>query len=154
MKYFKQILVIILVIILFNIPTEYESFLLFIAGVSIVLWGLKQIYFIDDIYKNGIKRRGKIIAFETDVDGHKLPIIEYQTREGEICSGIPLFYTTTDLSIFAPTTKLLDTKVIIQYDLFNPNKFVLYNDDEESYIGIFIIITIGLVFVIVSYYVK
>ena len=144
-KYWKLIVFIFVVFIFINIAL---SFLL--LGLLVFYFSVETYIFNEKIQKVGIERSGKIISYESDYEGYKTPIIEFETKNGELISEKPYLYASTDLSKIRTYTNYIDKPVIILHDPENPKKFVLKSEKEFNYFFIFMLFTVSLGFVIIA----
>jgi hypothetical protein len=121
-----------------------------ILGTIFSYWGFASVIFLNKISKFGIEWTGNIIEFQSDSDGHKTPLIEYKTIEGEIIREKPFIYASTDLSKIRTYNNEINQSVPILYDQNEPKKFVLKEEESFNYMVFIIFILIGLIFVGIS----
>lgn len=98
--------------------------------------------------KNGIECLGTIVSYESDEEGYKTPVIEFQTTEGKNLIGKPHLHTSTDLDKFQSYKKNIGKIIKIIYDSENPEKFIL--KDNSNGCGMFLLIAVGLFFTYIS----
>lgn len=122
-----------------------------ILGILISYIGFAAVLFLKKISKTGIDWTGNIVAYESDSDGHKTPLIEFTIITGDIIKAKPIIYASTDLSKLRSYTNLSHQPVPILYDPDNPQKFVLKNEKGFNYVVFIIFIVAGLFFVGLSF---
>lgn len=89
---------------------------------------ISSLLFMDYIKKNGFKTRGKIVSYQYDGNGHKMPVIEFKTLEGKLITKKPFYYASTDLSIFKNYDGNINKNVDIIYSPKNPENFVIESE--------------------------
>lgn len=140
----KYSLIILSLFIFFMFYKPIFCFL--ILGTLAFYHGFSRLMFLDYIEKNGIESIGKILSYESGEDGHKTPIVEFKTIEGDIVLKKPYCYVSTDLSMFKSYQDNINKNVTIIYSLKNPEKFVLKTEKDFNYGGNIILIIISLIF--------
>lgn len=123
------------------------AFCFIILGSLVSYMGLTSILFINKIGNIGIEWTGNIIDYESDSDGHKIPVIEFTTIAGEEIKEKPFIYSSTDLSKIRSYKNFINNSVPILYDPDDPRKFVLKDEEGFNYIVFVISILAGLFFV-------
>lgn len=77
------------------------------------------------IAKAGVEGTGTILEYNVGSKGHKTPVIEFATPQGQLIRKTPFFYSSTDLSKIRSYEEMLGQPVAIVYDPEDPEKFVL-----------------------------
>jgi hypothetical protein len=113
-------------------------------GTLIVFYGIYSISFLIQINKNGIENLGRIVSYQSDDEGYKTPIIEFQISEGKNFIGKPFLHTSSDLDKFQSYQKNINKTIKIIYNPTDPEKFVLKGN--SNYFVSVILIIIGCIF--------
>ena len=138
----------VLIVIAFVICIFIKPALCFlILGSLVSCVGFATIIFLQKIKKRGTHWTGKIVEYQSDSDGYKIPLIEFTTITGEVVRAKPFVYASTDLSKFRTYSKFVDQTVPIVYDPDNPQRFVLKNEEGFNYFIFILLILAGLFFV-------
>ena len=87
------------------------------------------------INESGIEIEGTILRYESGNKGHKTPIIQYKTIEGQEIEKQPYFYTSTDLSIIRSYKENINKTVRLKYISQNPEKFILTEENSVNYVA-------------------
>ncbi|WP_316635589.1 DUF3592 domain-containing protein [uncultured Flavobacterium sp.] len=115
-----------------------------LLGILLLFYTIYSISSLIQINKNGIEHHGKIVSYESDEEGYKTPIIEFQISEGKIFTGKPFFHTSSDLDKFQSYQNNINRTIKIIYNPDYPEKFILKGN--SNYFGITLLIVVGLVF--------
>lgn len=94
--------------------------------------------------KYGIENLGKIVSYESDDEGYKTPIIEYQIDEVRSFTGKPFLHTSSDLDKFQSYHRNINKTIKIIYDPDDPKKFIL--KENFNFFGLILMIIVGLIF--------
>lgn len=121
-----------------------------LLGLIVFFFSVEAYAFNEKIRKIGIERSGKIIEYESDHEGFKTPVIEFETKNHELIIAKPYFYASTDLSRIRTYKNDINKPVIILYDPENPKKFVLKNEEDFNYSTIFIFFTVSFLFIVLA----
>lgn len=113
-------------------------------GTFSLFYAIYSISSLIQINKNGIENLGKIVSYESDDEGYKTPVIEFQISEGENFIGKPFLHTSSDLDKFQSYQKNINKTIKIIYDPSDPEKFILKGN--SNYFGSIIMIIVGCVF--------
>ncbi|QSB26137.1 DUF3592 domain-containing protein [Flavobacterium sp. CLA17] len=143
-KEYSIIFVITFVFFMFYKPVI--CFLMF--GTLALFYAIYSVLSLIHITKNGVENHGKIVSYESDNEGYKTPIIEFQISEGKNFKGKPLLHTSSDLDKFQSYQKNINKTIKVIYDPKDPEKFVLKNN--SNYFGLIILIIVGFVFCSIS----
>ncbi|TDW52535.1 uncharacterized protein DUF3592 [Flavobacterium sp. 270] len=119
-----------------------------ILGTVALYFLLSSILFLNKIKKSGIESVGKIVSYESDNEGYKTPIIEFETADGQNLAGKPFLHTSTDLDKFQSYKERIDKNIKIIYDSENPEKFILKHNSVGC--GMVLMGIVGLVFIFLS----
>ena len=122
-----------------------------IIGPLVLYYSINSWRFLSNVKHNGIECEGIILSYEPDDEGHKTPIIEFETFENKIIKEKPYYYASTDLSIFLKYQNNLNKKVLIIYDKENPEKFVLKTETNFNYGSLIFAIIISLIFITIGF---
>ncbi|AEA44562.1 DUF3592 domain-containing protein [Fluviicola taffensis] len=114
---------------------------LFILGGLISYVSGSGFAFIRKINRIGITGTGKIIRYESDSEGSKMPIVEFITNSGELIQERPYIYSTSDLSKFRTYKKRINQSFPILYDPKNSKHFVFVNENKFN---LFLTVIFGL----------
>lgn len=121
-------------------------FCFLILGVIFLIYGVCIIIFFNHLKKHGIESNGRILSYQQDEDNHKIPIIEFETIQGNSVTKKPFYYASTHLSIFISYKKNINKVVKVLYSPKNPENFVIKSEENFSYGSIVLMIFIGLLF--------
>jgi Protein of unknown function (DUF3592) len=121
-------------------------FCFLLLGILLMFFAINSLTFFDYINKNGIKTNGKILSYEKDEDGHKTPIIEFKTLDGNIIIKKPHYYASTDLSIVITYQHNINKNVEIVYSPKKPEMFILETEKKFNYGSVILIMIISLIF--------
>ncbi len=136
-----------IIIVAFIFSMVYKPvFCFLILGTVLLIYGISTIIFFKHLKKHGVERNGKISSYQRDEDNHKIPIIEFETIQGNSISKKPYYYVSTDLSIFKYYKKNINKVVKVLYSPQNPERFIIKSEESFSYGGILLVIFISLVF--------
>lgn len=113
-------------------------------GTLALYYAIYSFSFLIRINKNGIEKHAKIVSYESDKEGYKTPIIEFEISEGINFTGKPFLHTSSDLDKFQSYQRNLNKTIKIIYNPNDPEKFIL--KDNFNYFGLIILIVVGLVF--------
>lgn len=113
-------------------------------GVVALFYAISSILSLNKMNKYGIENSGKIISYESDDEGYKTPIIEYQIDEGINFTGKPFLHTSSDLDKFQSYHRNINKSIKIIYDPDSPEKFIL--KDNYNFFGLILTIVVGSVF--------
>lgn len=122
---------------------------LLLLGLLFLIYSIAGYIFLDNIHKNGIESIGKIVSYKSDEEGHKTPIIEYQTINGKNFIGEPFIHGSSDLDKFGAFQQNINTKITILYSAKSPEKFVIKERKSNSFILI-IFTLVGLALIVYS----
>lgn len=122
------------------------SFLM--LGTLLLFLAIQSIIFFIQIRKNGIENVGKIISYESDDEGYKTPIIEFQISEEKSFRGKPSFHASTDLDKFQSYNRNINKTIKIIYNPENPEKFITKNNSNGC--GLIMLIFVGTIFTVLS----
>jgi hypothetical protein len=143
-KYWTYIIIVFVIFILL----EPILNLLLIGGL-VLFFSLEYLVTIEKLKKNGKEQTGKYLHFEVDgEEGHKTPTIEFITHTGNIVKEQPYYYASTDLSKIKSYNNKIGKPVTIIYDSENPEKFILKKEKNFNYFSLFLMIFIGLMFIV------
>jgi hypothetical protein len=127
----------------------YEIFyLLLLLGVLCLLISILALNFLNDIDKTGIEIFGRIVAYDSDEDGHKAPIIEFQTSDGKFFKGTPLIHASSDVDKFRSYQENINKKIKILYSADCPEHFIIKGKSYRFFLNLVAIV--GLVLIIFS----
>ena len=98
---------------------------LLVLGPAFCYWSIRGIRTQRKIRNNGIECIGRILSFEADNDGLKVPVVEFTLTRGRVVSGKPHIYSFTDLRKVWPYDSLIGSEVLVIYDPDEPKKFVI-----------------------------
>lgn len=146
MEFIKKNGIIIVIVFVFCMICKPVLCFIILGGLILYL-AIYSLTFLNYIKKKGIESVGEILSYESDDDGHKTPIIEFETLEGKVIKQKPFFYASSDLSIFRSYKNNINKKITILYSENNPEKFVLKNEETFSTGVIVLMIFIGLIFI-------
>ena len=121
-------------------------FCFLLLGIITMFLAISSLSFFNYINKNGIKTNGKIISYEKDEYGHKTPIIEFKTLEGELLTKKPYYYSSTDLSIIKTYQNKINRIVEIIYSPKKPEMFVIEKEKKFNYGSVILMIIVSLIF--------
>ncbi|RBW61949.1 hypothetical protein DS884_02800 [Tenacibaculum sp. E3R01] len=121
-----------------------------ILGFLATIIGIDTWFFIINIQKKGIESVGRILYYESDEDSHKVPIIEFKTKNGHQIKEKPYYYASTDLSIIRTYKEKLNKSVSVLYDKNKPEKFVILNEKGFNYFSLIFVILVGIVFLTIG----
>jgi len=126
------------IVILFVFFMFYKPVFCFIMiGLIIVIAVIDSWFLIVTLQKIGIESTAQILHYVSDDDGHKTPIIEFTTSNGNQIKSKPYYYASTDLSIIRTYKNKINTSIDIIYHPKNPEKFVI---KKERFFNYFILI--------------
>jgi hypothetical protein len=135
----------VIFIILFVFFMFYKPVICFLLlGTLALFYAIYSISSLMDLNKNGIEHHGKIVSYESDDEGYKTPIIEFQISEGKIFTGKPFLHTSSDLDKFQSYQNNINKTIKIIYNPDYPEKFVLKGN--SNYFGMALLIIVGLAF--------
>lgn len=136
-------------IILFIISMFFKpAFCFLMLGMLLFLYAIYSIFSLNEINKNGIESIGKIVSHESDNEGYKTPIVEFQISDEKSFRGKPFLHISSDLDKFRSFQKDVNKTIKILYHPENPEKFIL--KDNSNGFGSVILIIAGLIFISIS----
>ncbi len=139
----------ILYVVFFVFFMFYKPVICFlIFGIIALVYTVNSILHLNNISKNGIEITGRIISYESDAEGYKTPIVEFQTIEEKIITGKPSFHTSSDLDKVRSFQANIHKSVKIIYNSESPEKFIL--KDNSNGFGLIMLAIVGLVFTYIS----
>ena len=94
-------------------------------GTVTLFYAISSILSLNKMNKYGIENSEKIISYESDNEGYKTPIIEYQVDEVRSFKGKPFLHTSSDLDKFQSYHRNINKTIKIIYDPDYPEKFIL-----------------------------
>jgi hypothetical protein len=109
------------------------------------------ILFLNKVQKRGIKCIGRILSYQSGFKGSKTPVVEFKSVQGELITGQPTAYASTDLSIIRSYKKYIDRPVSVLYDKDDPQKFILTGETEFAYAAYIFAILVALAFIIIGF---
>lgn len=141
----------IIIIILFVFFMFFKPVVCFlILGVLIFHYGIESFLFLNYITKSGIESIGKIQSYESDNEGYKTPIIEFQTLEEQLITAKPYYYASSDLSKFRTYKSNINKNITVLYSAGNPEKFVIKTEKEFNYGTLAFAMIIGFLFMVIA----
>lgn len=126
--------------------------ILSIIGIVLFYHSNKSLSLLDKLKKNGKERIGKIVSYESDDEGYKTPIIEYETLNGTIIKKKPSIYISSDLSKILSYKNNINTKIKIIYNKENHDEYIIKDEKESNYIVSIIMMFIGLILFFIGIY--
>ncbi|MFB9079629.1 DUF3592 domain-containing protein [Flavobacterium procerum] len=139
----------IILIVTFIFCMFFKPVLCFlILGTFALGYACYSLVFLNKINKNGIEIDGRILSYESDSEGYKTPVIEFQIAAGIIITGKPFLHTSTDLDKFRTYSGNINKTIKIIYSPDNPQRFILKNSFNGF--GMVLFIIVGLVFLGIS----
>lgn len=146
-KYWIAIIVIFVFFIFFKPVICYLIF-----GFILSYFGINSFILLEKLDTNGIKCKGKILSFESDNEGYKTPVVEFNTLEGELITGKPVLHTSTDIDKIRSYNGEVNTEVIILYQHEDPQNFILMDGQDLNYSSSILFSFTGLAFIIYTIY--
>jgi len=74
-----------LIVIAFVLFMFYKPILGFLLiGSLLLFYVIKYCFFFNNINKNGKETTGKILSYETEYEGHKTPLVEFEINKKKI----------------------------------------------------------------------
>ena len=141
----------IVFIIVFALLMLIKSILcMLMLGLMAIFIGIETVFFLKKIQTNGIECAGKIVGFETDSDGDRTPLVEFTTIKGESIKEKPSVYSSINVIEVFTLNKMINKTVSVLYDPDDPKRFVFAKENGGNSFSIFIVILIGLTFVVLS----
>ena len=113
---------------------------LLMFGVFALFYVISSILFLNKLNKNGIEIFGEIVSYESDDEGYKTPIIEFQTLEGKNFTGKPILFTSSNLDNFQPYKKDSNKTTKIIYNPEEPEEFIVKNNSKTFGLILFTIL--------------
>lgn len=139
----------IIITVLFVFFMFYKPSVCFLMVGSLVLYYvIKSVSFLDEINKNGIEIVGKIVSYESDNEGYKTPVIEFETVDGKNLIGKPYIHASSDLDKFQSYSENINKNIRIIYSPESPEKFIIKNSSPGCVLIFGAIV--GLVFIILA----
>lgn len=124
----------------------YEIFyFLLLLGVLFLLISILALNFLNDIDKTGIEIFGRIVAYDSDEEGHKTPIIEFQTSDGKFFKGIPLIHSSSDVDKFRSYEENINKKIKILYSADCPENFIIKGKTYTFFLNLVAIVGLALI---------
>lgn len=120
-----------------------------ILGTFVFYYGFHYLFFLNSIDKKGVEVVGKILSYQSDGEGYKTPIIEFESK-GLLIKEKPYYYASTDLSKFRTYDSNIEKLVPILYCPNNPERFILKSEKGFNYFSLFFALIVGLIFMIVG----
>jgi Protein of unknown function (DUF3592) len=118
---------------------------LFFGSMGLYL-GFKSVRFLTKLRRKGIECTGTILAYNSDEEGFKTPLVEFFPADGSKIASEPYIYASSDLSKFRSFKDKINQPVTIVYDPDDPKKFILEEDDEMNYFFLIILFLVSIVF--------
>ncbi|MBA9072442.1 hypothetical protein GGR22_000568 [Flavobacterium gossypii] len=138
-------------IIVFAFFAFYKPALVFLQLGSLVLFmGIHYFLFLKHIGKNGIRSVGKILSYEAGNKGGKIPVIGFETLEGQYIKKQPYYYASSDIDLITSFKKNIDRPVAVLYDPLHPENFILAKEKDSNYGSLVLMVFVGTIFIIVS----
>jgi len=126
--------------------TFYEIFyFLLLLGILLLSVSILALNFLSDIDKTGIEIFGKIVAYDSDEEGHKTPIIEFQTSDGKFFKGTPLIHSSSDVDKFRSYQENINKKIKILYSPDCPENFIIKGKTYTFFLNLVAIAGLGLI---------
>jgi len=139
----------IIIAVLFVFFMFYKPSVCFLMLGSLALfYVIKNVAFLNKIKKSGVEIVGKIVSYESDDEGYKTPVIEYETSEGKNLMGKPYIRSSSDLDKFQSYSQNINKNIRIIYSPESPEKFIIKNSSPGCVLILGSII--GLVFIILT----
>lgn len=148
MKYIEKYWILIWVVYIFAMFVKPVLCIL-ILGSLCFYGGVSAIILLNKIHDRGIESVGRILSYVRN-KSYKTPVVEFTPVDGDIVTAEPFIYVSTDLSKIRSYNTMMDMEVLVLYDPKDPKKFVLAGEKNSNYIFFFIIILVGLGFIVLS----
>ncbi len=126
---------------------------IFLVGLLIFYIAVTGIDFILAMRKRGVECNGKYLSFQPGSDGYKNPNIEFTTLSGELITGKPTAYASTDLSKFRSYKNLIGNEVAILYDPEKPDRFIIADETAFTFFVFIAILLMSLACILHCLYV-
>ncbi|WP_369012680.1 DUF3592 domain-containing protein [Flavobacterium anhuiense] len=124
----------------------YEIFyLLLLLGVLCLLISILALIFLNDIDKTGIEIFGRIVAYDSDEEGYKTPVIEFQSSDGKLYRGTPLIHASSDIDKFRSYQENINKKIKILYSADCPENFIIKGKTYTFFLNLLAIVGLTLI---------
>ncbi len=138
----------ILIVLVFVFFMYYKPDVCFIImGSVFFIIGIHAWVFAYTIKKYGISSFGRVINYESDNDGHTIPIVQYKTKNGKEIIKKPYLYMTAYIGRITTYKNNIYDKVPIVYNPKNPKRFILKEEHSQNHLGVVFITIIGIVLI-------
>jgi len=124
-------------------------FCFLLLGTLVVFYVIQYSIFLNNINKNGKEIIGKIVSYEIEQEGYKIPLVEFEINGMKILKK-PYYYTSTDLSKFKTYKNKIDKSIEIVYIPSDPEKFIIKSEKEFNYSSLLFSVIVGFVFIFIS----
>lgn len=120
-----------------------------LLGSFIIFKVIDYLLFLKYIQKNGIPLVGEIVSYENDDENYKTPIITFEVA-GQHIKRTPQGYFSSDIDKFRSFKENIGKTIPILYDPRNPEKFIIANKKEPSYLGLVFLLLVCVVFIVIG----
>lgn len=135
--------------ILFVICMFFKPVLCFLLlGIACTYYSIHTLLVLNKLNKNKIECFGKIVSYESDSEGFKTPLIEFETSDGKTFRGKPFIHSSSDLDKFKTYKENINKNIKIQYNFKEPENFII--KDQSNGCTVILVTVIGLVFLAIS----
>lgn len=139
-----------LFVIAFVFSMYYKPvFCFLLIGTLSVFYVIHYALFLNKIKKHGKEVIGKILSYETDHKGYKIPLVEFEVNE-QIISKKPYYYSSTDLSKIKSYKQNINKSFPILYDPNNPEKFIIKSEKGFNYFSLTLFGIAGIIFILIG----
>jgi hypothetical protein len=150
MEYIKKYWIVIVIIFGISIFTA-PAFCLLILGSLLLYVSCMSFLFQLKLCKRGIEVNGRIISYQANSKGQRIPMIEFKTAHNELITEEPLIYASTDLSIIESSSNIIDKEVVIVYDPEDPKKYIVKDEKDLNYFALLLALLVALGFITVGF---
>lgn len=132
-----------LLFLMFFVP----AFCPLIFGPIAIYYTVHYALFLIDISKYGKEGTGKIVSYQRDNKGYKVPLIEFEIN-GTVIVKTPYFYASTDLSKLMTYSDDINKSIGI---IYNPKDFEKFVIKSESGFNNLVLFLFGMVALIITF---
>ncbi|MBB4803059.1 hypothetical protein HNP37_003134 [Flavobacterium nitrogenifigens] len=135
--------------ILFVICMFFKPVLCFLfLGIVCLYYSIHILLTLNKLNKNKIESFGKIVSYETDSEGFKIPIIEFETSDRKTYKGKPFIHASSDLDRFRTYAENINKNIKIQYNFKEPENFII--KDNSNGCSVILVTIVGLILLGIS----
>jgi len=115
-----------------------------LLGLIFLYFGITTIFQLWKLYRSGVECNAKIVSYETDDEGYKTPVMEFNTADGKSITEKPWVYGSSDLSKIRTYSEKLNEPTKVIYNSDHPEEFVLKSEFGFNFFILILLIAGGI----------